>query len=269
MKSRGLTLLELILALSILALVSLGASVLFLSATRTGSQVHKNLRSQALVDQVFQDMEMNLRGLEAVEDPATIELCSSEESLSRPADLETNMASPAICATSVDAWTGGSFEIWLRGLRPRIQTDGTEVYEKVGYGYRFYQEGEHLKTEVVRCVVELEEDENGRLIDQPCEAGNTAVLVYGVWLYADGDVNSDGMLDPGEASDRDRYCLDLANWKNFGTFPFAIDECKASMPPVFKISPSKKFFTVSLSAGEMENRGVGMTRVFYLHETGD
>jgi prepilin-type N-terminal cleavage/methylation domain-containing protein len=274
MTIRGMTLLELVLALSLLAVVAFGASMMTLSFGGAAAKVAKGIASQQTLDNVFRDMEMNLSNVELDTTSSTMNLCTPGETLSNGtviaalSPVTTGTYSPRICATVFAPHWGSSkrFNIWIRGLRR--EADGTT--KKVGYGYRYYKENEKIKTEVVRCITD---------IATMCDNTNTVVLAYGLQPYVDADTNNDGTLSDSEIQVRDGSatglgCLSPANW-DFSTTPSPGAKCYNTGSnyygmktyPIFKIAPDKKSFTVSLSPGDLKSRGVGVTKTFYIHET--
>lgn len=236
MKNRGLTLLELVLALVITGVVILGGSSLYLSTVGTSLIAQTDTRMQNEIDFIFRDAEVYLRG-GIVGGTLT----------TQPVDTGFTK----VHSLSSPYFYRGAGGLWL-GIVAGEGADAVEVW----YGYKFASGNTPAK--VVRCVYTVG-------ADKPVWT-ETVLSSSGMLMpYADSvDADGNGVIDDAEKKTRD-LCLQDAKSKT---------NCEdKGIYPVFKISGDKKLVYISLKASSMVLGGKkpastpGSTRAISLHSS--
>jgi len=240
-RDRGLTLLELILALTLLGSIALVGSTLYTASIRAALVGDMDIKMQNEIAYMFRDFELYIRngisGGVVTQDP------------DGSGDLAAPQSGPLFYRNEAGVWLG-----FAAG-------DGEEAVE-IWYGYKFEVPGDPpVAAGFVRKIYKINAPHAGW--------GAEVVLSKGlVGPYAEPvDENGNEIFDPAETTKRDVCLQNIALTAN----------CEGATPavyPVFRVSPDKKIVYVSLKAkgtlfGMKEASLAGMTRGFYLHASSE
>ncbi len=241
MNRKGLTLLELVLAIALIAVVSLGGTQLYLSLMRIGTGVQKTTQKQMTLEEVLRDMEMHLRDAKI----------DSAVNLFPEMSASSSYVGSPMVRPDTTGWTQKRLDFWLSVLN----SEG----KKVSYMYRYSQDaGQHNISYVARCITEV--------ANSCSDPTRQVILAYGIQPYVDADKNNDGIIDSTEASGRDTNCITPSRW-DWTMNPWMACRATVGAWPIFKISSDKKMITISLKAGDVGGKANGVTKAIYLHQT--
>jgi len=231
---RGLTLLELILALSMVGMVLVAVATLHFSAKGSSLMIDQDVKMQGELMAIFRDMELQLRG------------GVSKGFLTHYPD---HSLIPAAAVAQGPLFYRVPGAVWIGTL-----VDAGTSTKEVWYGYIFGP-----PARILRSV--YDEDATPTWVDTVLSSG-------GIAPYADADLDNNGEVLTGVGSEtalRDS-CIDDAG------LPKNLCEDKG-VYPVFKTDPAKKTVSVSLSGqgtilgGKKEVATQGMTKTIFLHST--
>lgn len=240
-KDRGLTLLELILALTLLGSIALVGSTLYTASIRAALVGDMDIKMQNELAYMFRDFELYVRngisGGVVTQNP------------DGSGDLSPAQSGPLFYRNAAGVWLG-----FAAG-------DGEDAVE-IWYGYKFKVPGAPpVEAGFVRKIYRLNAPDAGW--------GDEVVLSKGlVGPYADPvDENGNEIFEVAETAKRDVCLQDIALTANCEGAAFKVY-------PVFRVSTDKKIVYVSLKAkgmlfGMKESSLAGMTRGFYLHASSE
>lgn len=229
MDKRGLTLLELVLAMALISVIGLAGGTLLLSSMKTTMVAQSDNRMQNELLYVFRDMEKNLQ------DTRVNALLDWNDELS-PAFVRKGSA------------------IWIGTVNFR-----EPVNEEVWYGY--YPSGGVLERWI--CPKQA----SGK-IDYGASSGDCSITTIsrGVLApYAEADLNADGVVDANEKSARDTCladplisanCENNASYRIYPVFKVSSDKKQ--------ILISFKGVTQGALGGKKNLSTAGMTKAIYL-----
>ncbi len=218
MDQKGITLLELVLAFTVLGVVLLGGSILNFSLMSNARRAQTEVETQANLAAVLRDMEIHLRDAQVDTSlDASAKICSENASTSR------SQTSPCVYPNYAQ-----------KTIDLRIKNSVTPNPEIIKYRYK-------VETADGKIVKSLSREKC-----TPTCSGYK-VLAYGLEPYADADINMDGQVDATELNQRDT-CLTALNNTTWGKTPCF--DSPGGIDPVFKVSSDNKKIVIAFKAGK-------------------
>ena len=233
MKVKGLTLLELVIALTVVSVIMTAGTALLMSSVRTVKRVQDEGLAQQEMVRLFRFASEDMRNIRI--DPTAknvksgLLLCSVPTGSGTGTELSfKQQGSP--CVECYNLSLARTCELQFN----RVTTSGET--ETVTYYYSQINQSNNTYN------VEFQ-----RKIDTVSAAGSARSLTYRVFAYADADLNGDGTVTSDEKAVRDA-CVEQTDGLGRKTSPLNSTDCWQKTPavfPAFNVSTDQKLIQIS------------------------